>query len=650
MSRRKPWQSRSHGRRVVASALVAVVAILLAMLTPGWVSADESTAPESSSSEVAQPTSDSTTSSEVAAEPPAEQEPPAPAPDPEPEPVKEDPPPEQAADPNPDRGPPPAEQAPADQPDAQQQAPEPAPAPDPEPEPAPKPEVAEAPTTFQEVIEQLAVEATYDSGAIPGCAGFIEGYLTIVGDMPGDSEGAVLGYSDSSQTTLLHSEVTSQGNTTLETTFPEGVFSVRVQVGEGGQHYAQTYNWTEPAECLPPPTKTIAAKALSDHECDSSEWHFVITQVDDEANAPASITVTWANGQSASVPLDKVTGGTAHYATTQHLDSTVTAATAVIYEDWDGQFNLSHGPCPVVTTSTSATPTTETVVTTSSTETTSSSSTSSSETSTSETETSATSSSTESTVTSTSDSSTSTSSSTTDSTTSTSATTEPPLECPPGTTKIQYDGGTGCEPNLTVVAECGKVLVTNGSPYTLYVLFGDRSVAPDGFIEIPPGATGEIPTTRTVLDLLAFAVEDPSLLPNEENDVVVEQGCEPPPTTTTETVVTTSTVTAPTTATETVVSVPPVVTVTAAPSQPAVVVWVPPVKHHHDDHVAPVAALVTNPSANVEGGPEDIVPGSGADLGRLMMIIALVGVLVIGLVVLGRRQGWRLFQSYQRQH
>lgn len=183
------------------------------------------------------------------------------------------------------------------------------------------------------------------------------------------------------------------------------------------------------------------------------------------------------------------------------------------------------------------------------------------------------------------------------------------------------------------------------------MLFGDRSVAPDGFIEIPPGATGEIPTTRTVLDILAFAVEDPGLLPNEENDIVVEQGCEPPPTTTTETVVTTSTVTAPTTATETVVSVPPVVTVTAAPSQPAVVVWAaPPVKQHHDDHVAPVAALVTNPSANVEGGPEDVVPGSGAGLGRLMMIIALGGALVIGLVVLGRRQQWRPFQRYQRQH
>ncbi len=31
--------------------------------------------------------------------------------------------------------------------------------------------------------------------------------------------------------------------------------------------------------------------------------------------------------------------------TTSNLDSTVTGATAVIYSDWDGTFNLSHGPC-----------------------------------------------------------------------------------------------------------------------------------------------------------------------------------------------------------------------------------------------------------------------------------------------------------------
>jgi hypothetical protein len=92
-------------------------------------------------------------------------------------------------------------------------------------------------------------------------------------------------------------------------------------------------------------TQEISATALTDHECNDTEWHFVITQIDTEADAPATIHVEWANGNSEDVPLDKFTGGVAHYATTDNLDSTVTSATAEIYAGWHGQFNLSHGPC-----------------------------------------------------------------------------------------------------------------------------------------------------------------------------------------------------------------------------------------------------------------------------------------------------------------
>jgi hypothetical protein len=92
-------------------------------------------------------------------------------------------------------------------------------------------------------------------------------------------------------------------------------------------------------------TQQISARALTDHECNDTEWHFVITQIDTAADAPASIHVTWANGQSEDVPLLKFSGGVAHYVTTSNLDSTVTSATAEIYAAWSGQFNLSHGPC-----------------------------------------------------------------------------------------------------------------------------------------------------------------------------------------------------------------------------------------------------------------------------------------------------------------
>ena len=92
-------------------------------------------------------------------------------------------------------------------------------------------------------------------------------------------------------------------------------------------------------------TQTITAKALTDHECNDEEWHFVINQIDTEDDAPLSIHVVWVNSDDETVPLDKFTGKVAHYLTTSNLDSTVTQATAEIYTDWDGQFNLSHGPC-----------------------------------------------------------------------------------------------------------------------------------------------------------------------------------------------------------------------------------------------------------------------------------------------------------------
>lgn len=101
--------------------------------------------------------------------------------------------------------------------------------------------------------------------------------------------------------------------------------------------------------------KTISAKALTDHGCDSTEWHFVINQLASADKAPASIHVTWANGSAADVPLAKFTGGVAHYSTTANLTSTVTSATTQIYSAWGGEFNLSSGPCGTSTTTASTT-------------------------------------------------------------------------------------------------------------------------------------------------------------------------------------------------------------------------------------------------------------------------------------------------------
>ena len=66
-------------------------------------------------------------------------------------------------------------------------------------------------------------------------------------------------------------------------------------------------------------TKPITAKALTDHECDSTEWHFVINQIASAGAGAAVITVVWANGNTEVVPLSKFTGGVAHYVTTSNL-------------------------------------------------------------------------------------------------------------------------------------------------------------------------------------------------------------------------------------------------------------------------------------------------------------------------------------------
>src|SRR5215213_2024975 len=69
----------------------------------------------------------------------------------------------------------------------------------------------------------------------------------------------------------------------------------------------------------------------------TAEWHFVITGIKSGVSAPASITVTWDGALSATdpknpqvVPLQKVSGGVAHYVTTDFLDRNVISATASI--------------------------------------------------------------------------------------------------------------------------------------------------------------------------------------------------------------------------------------------------------------------------------------------------------------------------------
>lgn len=88
------------------------------------------------------------------------------------------------------------------------------------------------------------------------------------------------------------------------------------------------------------------AKSLDQQDSydDIQAWHFVITGIDVIDNAPDTIHVIWDNGFEDDIDRSDFTGGTAHYWAYANLDTglKVTSATAVLYDGWNGQFNLSH--------------------------------------------------------------------------------------------------------------------------------------------------------------------------------------------------------------------------------------------------------------------------------------------------------------------
>jgi len=82
-------------------------------------------------------------------------------------------------------------------------------------------------------------------------------------------------------------------------------------------------------------------------ECEEkspNEWHWVINGI--SGTPPANITVHFVNAGDVVVPLEKVTGGVAHYTHWGNLSDSLKAPGATA--SYDGgyiRFNLSHGPC-----------------------------------------------------------------------------------------------------------------------------------------------------------------------------------------------------------------------------------------------------------------------------------------------------------------
>ena len=98
--------------------------------------------------------------------------------------------------------------------------------------------------------------------------------------------------------------------------------------------------------------KTIHANigSLTGYACDDEEWGVVINKIPDSCTFPESVHAYFETGQDIVIPLDPNTSnhGVAHYRTTELFNSNlkVIDITTEICEEWNGQFVLSHGPCP----------------------------------------------------------------------------------------------------------------------------------------------------------------------------------------------------------------------------------------------------------------------------------------------------------------
>ena len=101
----------------------------------------------------------------------------------------------------------------------------------------------------------------------------------------------------------------------------------------------------------------------------STEWHWVINGVTGaaEADVPSAVAVTWSDDSTSSATLDEISGGVAHYSTTDNMPPVLTVKEAkATWPNPTGQatynnFVLSHTPCPVEETTTTVEETTTTV-------------------------------------------------------------------------------------------------------------------------------------------------------------------------------------------------------------------------------------------------------------------------------------------------
>jgi hypothetical protein len=162
-----------------------------------------------------------------------------------------------------------------------------------------------------------------------------------------------LRYGPCPPTATVHPTATSTA-TIIPPTRPAPVQATRNLQQSSTQQALPTTALTAPAgtqdptaaAVTPASTPTLAARVFSavmdGAECATYEWEFVL---DGLSSAPRFIHATWEDGAQEDVPLSAFSEGTAYYISTSHLEKKLVWASATLPLDWQGHFNLRHGPC-----------------------------------------------------------------------------------------------------------------------------------------------------------------------------------------------------------------------------------------------------------------------------------------------------------------
>lgn len=97
------------------------------------------------------------------------------------------------------------------------------------------------------------------------------------------------------------------------------------------------------------PASAATSKALDTttaYADDPGQWDFRLDWPEGQPNPPATVSITWQNGQTGSAALVRYQGGQQVYQTADNLTSPVISGSATVYDGYSGNFVIHSGPHP----------------------------------------------------------------------------------------------------------------------------------------------------------------------------------------------------------------------------------------------------------------------------------------------------------------